>query len=581
MPDASAPAGQRVECRVGGVELPLPVSRLAARVVRSCREVQSAEAPLLTAACALAFHQLSQGHTITDLSAGATVVLPCGTDASRGDRIEVEVPDALRAALASAAARGSRLVESRALSDDGACSAPLVLEGSMLSLARCRSDEQAVARALRARAGEREGAAAWSSAAADWVSGLGGRGLDELQRRAVELSLSRLLAIIAGGPGTGKTTVAAEIAAAHGIAHERLHGRPASVRLLAPTGKAAGRLTESFASAALRIGGATGGAIAGCRAQTIHAALAGESASWLRRATLVIVDEASMVDLHLMRRMLEGIAGDATLVLLGDRDQLASVEAGSVLADITEPGLSIEGCTVRLERSRRFTEQSPVGRLAASIRAGDPDSALALLQAPRDPESEGVSLVVAGREREIVEAALAFGDLHARGGAVLCAHRHGACGSLALNRALAEAACAPISDPLSPLHWEGRPVIVTQNDPAVDLLNGDVGIMQAGEDGRLWARIAGRDRLVPAALLPPCESAYALTVHKSQGSEFDEVVVVLPAFPSPILTRELLFTAVTRARRGVTVIGAPERVREALARRVMRGSGLPERLRIG
>lgn len=568
---------------MGAGEVPPPMVRLAARVVRSCGESHSTEATSLTAACALAFHQLSQGHTITDLSAGATVVIPAGRDAPRGDRVEAEVPRGMLAALEAAATRGSRLVDRRAPADDSACAAPLVVEGSRLTLARCRADELAVARALRARAGERADGDAWSAAAGDWLSAHAQRGLDELQQRAVALSLRRALAIVAGGPGTGKTTVAAEIAAAHGIAHERIHGRPASVRLLAPTGKAAGRLTESFASAAMRIGGAVGSAIATCRAQTIHAALAGESAAGLRRATLVIVDETSMVDLHLMRRLLDGVSSTASLVLLGDRDQLASVEAGSVLADITEDGLVIAGCTVRLERSRRFTEASPVGRLAAAIRAGDAEAALALLERGQGAAGagEGVALLAAESERDVAGRALEFSGLHAAGGAVLCAHRHGPCGSLALNRAFAEAVHAPITDPLSPVHWEGRPIIVTQNDPAVDLLNGDVGVMEAGGDGRLWARIAGRERPVPAGMLPPCESAYALTVHKSQGSEFDRVAVVLPAFPSPILTRELLFTAVTRARRQVAIIGAPERVREALARRVMRGSGLPERLRIG
>lgn len=302
-----------------------------------------------------------------------------------------------------------------------------------------------------------------------------------------------------------------------------------------------------------------------------------------------------MVDLSLMRRLADAVASDATLVVLGDRDQLASVEAGTVLADMTELGSAIAGSVTRLERSHRFGGESQIGILARAVLEGDTDRALQLLGAGAPASASagartaadggqsaarGVRLVDCRSERETIRAAI---DIF-RGGrstSILCAHRHGATGTLEVNRLCAEASGARITDPLSALHWDGRPIIVTENDRALGLMNGDVGVMRAAPDGRLEGRFPGREGAVPAAILPAVESAYALTIHKSQGSEFDHVAIVLPVAPSPILSRELIFTGITRARQSVTLIGPPDRVREAIARRVARASGLSDRLRIG
>ena len=566
---------------IGPGLLPAAVVQLAGRIVRQCAEDTGPDAPSLTAVCALALHQLSQGHTRVDLSDSGRVLL-APRDAREGrERIEVGVPASLREAVERAADRASMLVARMDVSDAAAVMRPLVIEGLFLSLARCRNDECALAQALRQRARIRDDAGDRERMALSLCASWGDAALDDAQRRAVVCSATRRLAIVTGGPGTGKTTVAARIAAAHGhILSAR--GARAALRLLAPTGKAAGRLSESFAAAAASLPDGHGAALQGCLATTVHSALQSRGRDGLDRATMVILDEASMVDLALMRRLADEVPADATLVVLGDPHQLASVEAGTVLADMTEPASSIADSITRLERSHRFGGESPVGQLARATLDGDADAALAMLgpgAAARG--ASGVRLLDCRTDREIIRATIGLFRDRGRDMAILCAHRHGATGTLEINRLCAEASGARISDPLSAVHWEGRPVIVTENDHALGLMNGDVGVMRAAPDGRLEAMFRGRDAGVPASILPAAESAYALTIHKSQGSEFDDVTVVLPSGASPIISRELIFTGITRARKSVTLIGPPERIREAIGRRVARASGLSDRMRIG
>lgn len=566
---------------IGDGLVPAAIVQLASRIVRRCGEQHGADAHPLTMACALALHQLSQGHTRIDMSESGRVLLAPRDQGGRLDRIEVSVPSDVREGVSRAASRGSALVRRMDMADASAAATPLVLEGDSLALARCRDDECALARALRGRARERGDAGARRTAVRSLMSAWGPSCLDEAQARAVECSAVRRLAIVTGGPGTGKTTVAARIAAAH--AHIlSAHGARASLRLLAPTGKAASRLSESFAAAAAALPDPHGDALRGCLATTVHAALLGREGDGLARATMVILDEASMVDLSLMRRLVDAVAEDATLVVLGDGNQLASVEAGTVLADMTDAGSAIADSMIRLERSHRFAGDSAIGRLAGAVLAGDADAALGMLHAgAAGHDGTGVRLLECRTEREIVRATLGIHRTRGPDGAILCAHRHGATGTLEINRLCAESSGAHISDPLSAVHWEGRPVIVTENDHALGLMNGDVGVMRATPDGRLEAVFRGRDGAVPSSILPSAESAYALTIHKAQGSEFDDVAVILPAGTSPILSRELVFTGITRARRSVTLVGPAERVREAIGRRVARASGLSDRLRIG
>ncbi len=580
---------------IGAGLLPPAIVQVAARIVRRCSEHSGQDALPLTAACALALHQLSQGHTRIDMSDAGRVLLAPREPRDGTDRIEVAVPAPIRESLMRAAGRGSALVSRMEVSDGAAAVTPLVVEGEFLSLARCRDDECALAKALRARTQALADSGARIGAVRQMVAAWGDGALDAAQQRAVLCSAERGLTIVTGGPGTGKTTVAARIAAAH--AHVRAaRGEQASLRLLAPTGKAASRLSESFAAAASALPEAHGAALRGCLATTVHAALLGREGGGLGRATMVILDEASMVDLSLMRRLVDSVATGATLVVLGDGNQLASVEAGTVLADMTEPQSAIAECVIRLERSHRFAGESPVGKLARAVLEGDADRALASLgagtgagggtadgsgAAQASDASASVTLVDCRSDQSIIRATLDIFRARARSTAILCAHRHGTTGTLELNRLCADASGAPLSDPLSAVHWDGRPVIVTENDRALGLMNGDVGVMRTGPDGRLEGTFPGREGAVPAAILPAVESAYALTVHKSQGSEFDHVAIVLPSGPSPILSRELIFTGITRARQSVTIVGPPERVREAIGRQVARASGLSDRLRIG
>jgi exodeoxyribonuclease V alpha subunit len=566
---------------IGPGLLPAAVVQLAGRIVRQCAELAGPDAPSLTAVCALALHQLSQGHTRIDLSGSGRVLL-APRDAREGlERIEVGVPASMREAVERAANRASMLVSRMDVSDASAATTPLVIEGLFLSLARCRDDECALAQALRARACIRDDAGDRERMARGLLASWGDDALDDAQRRAVVCSATRRLAIVTGGPGTGKTTVAARIAAAHAHILSECGAR-AALRLLAPTGKASGRLSESFAAAAASLPDEHGAALRGCLATTVHAALHSRGHDGLDRATMVILDEASMVDLALLRRLLDEVPANATLVVLGDPHQLASVEAGTVLADMTEPASSIADSITRLVRSHRFGGESPVAQLARATLDGDADAALAMLGSGAATRgASGVRLLDCRTDREIVRATIGLFRGHGRDIAILCAHRHGATGTLEINRLCAEASGARGSDPLSAVHWDGRPVIVTENDRALGLMNGDVGLMRAAPDGQLEAVFRGRDTAVPASILPATESAYALTIHKSQGSEFDHVAVVLPASASPILSRELIFTGITRARRSVTVVGPPDRVREGIGRRVARASGLSDRMRIG
>lgn len=580
---------------IGAGLLPPAIVQVAARIVRRCSEHSGQDALPLTAACALALHQLSQGHTRIDMSDAGRVLLAPREPRDGTDRIEVAVPAPIRESVMRAAGRGSALVSRMEVSDGAAAVTPLVVEGEFLSLARCRDDECALAKALCARAQVLADSGARVCAVRQLVDAWGDGALDAAQRQAVLCSAERGLTIVTGGPGTGKTTVAARIAAAHVHARAASRGH-ASLRLLAPTGKAASRLSESFAAAASALPEAHGGALRGCLATTVHAALLGREGGGLSRATMVILDEASMVDLSLMRRLVDSVATGATLVVLGDGNQLASVEAGTVLADMTEPQSAIADSVIRLERSHRFAGESPVGKLARAVLDGDADRALASLgagtgagggtaagsgAAQASGASASVTLVDCRSDQSIIRATLDIFRARARSTAILCAHRHGTTGTLELNRLCADASGAPLSDPLSAVHWDGRPVIVTENDRALGLMNGDVGVMRTGPDGRLVGTFPGREGAVPAAILPAVESAYALTVHKSQGSEFDHVAIVLPSGPSPILSRELIFTGITRARQSVTIVGPPERVREAIGRQVARASGLSDRLRIG
>lgn len=537
--------------------------------------------------------------------------------------------------------------------DDGAATTgattPLVLDrrGRRLYLRRFWRHETGLAAALADRA---------RAAAADVDPGALRRGLaarfgppdataPDDQAVAAWVAARRRLAIVSGGPGTGKTTAVVAILALLVDAAREAGAPPPRIALLAPTGKAAARLAEAVAAGADRLAltEATRAALPAA-ARTIHRALGlgrdGRARGGPLEADIVVLDEASMVDLALMHRLVDAVPPAARLVILGDHDQLASVDAGAVLGDLCggdragraqealwaayagfaqgddaggraggdgdagdagdaprpTAAAPLAGSVVVLRRSRRFGAGSGIGRLAAAIRAGDADAGLAALDDPALPDvarHDADAVGRAGRLAPALGAAVDAGygpalDAADPGAAldalaafrVLCAHRRGPFGVEPLNAAIA----AALADrgPAGTASPAARAIIVRRNDYAVGLYNGDVGLVAVPPGGgppRAWFRQPdGALRDLAVGRLPAHEPAFALSVHQAQGSEFDAVAVVLPDAASPLLTRELLYTAVTRARARVTLFATPDAVRAAIAQRTRRASGLRERL---
>jgi exodeoxyribonuclease V alpha subunit len=420
------------------------------------------------------------------------------------------------------------------------------------------------------------------------------------EERAVAADLNELIGtgrldVIAGGPGTGKTTAVARIVAELIEQAAAARARPPLIALGAPTGKAAARLEVAVNEVTV-----------GPRASTLHRLLGWRPGSHSRFAhdrgnrlphDVVIVDETSMVSLSLMARLVEAVRPEARLILVGDPGQLTSIEAGVVLGDIV--GSGVGGISV-LERVHRYG--GGIAALADAIRQGDPDRAVAALgEAPDEvtwlPVDVGeepavdsalepmrVRAVAAGRA--VFAAARAGAGMDALGalGAfrLLCAHRRGPYGV----REWSSRVMAWLSSELEELDvdqrdYVGRPLLVTENDYELGLYNGDTGVIVQGASGQASAAFErGRELMHFSPLrLGAVETVYAMTVHKSQGSQFDTAAVLLPSSGSRILTRELLYTAVTRARRELILVGSEDAVRRAVERPVARASGLAERLR--
>lgn len=477
---------------------------------------------------------------------------------------------------------------------------PLRLIGSSLYLDRYWRDELAVASDLRSRAAAPPPPVDAGALAAS---------LDRLftpadddQRAAVAGASGRWFAVIAGGPGTGKTTTVAHLLAA---LHEQAlasGARPPLIGLAAPTGKAAARLGEAVRASASRpdVPAVVAEKLRQVGGSTIHRLLGARPGTTRFRYhrglrlphDVIVVDEASMISLALMARLVEAVRSDARLVLVGDPEQLVSVEAGAVLADVVgpvrAPGAVMSGVVSVLRNNHRFS--GALVELAAAVRAGDDDAAMDVLRAG-DPavswlptvepklagqiRSWAARLVDAGRGGDGASALQVLGQHR-----VLCPHRQGPDGVAAWN----ERVEGWLMEDLPALAGEGawyagRPVLVTANDYTLGLYNGDTGVAVAG-DGRVSAVFdeGGRPRAVSPSRLADVETVYAMTVHKSQGSEFDQVTLTLPPPTSRILTRELLYTAVTRAGRELTVVGTEEAIRLAVRRRIARASGLTERL---
>jgi exodeoxyribonuclease V alpha subunit len=446
---------------------------------------------------------------------------------------------------------------------------PLVWDGQRLYLRRYWDYECRIAEDLLARI------ATPGTLDPQVESLLAERFADAGQRNAARIALSHRLALISGGPGTGKTHTLARIIGLLQEQHPSLR-----IALAAPTGKAAARMTEALQAA----GVATEGG-----AQTLHRLLgmrADGSGFRHRRehplaCDVLVVDEASMIDLSLMAHLLDALPVTARLILLGDRDQLAAVEAGAVFADLCDSP-RLDACVGMLTTSFRFGDDSGIGQLADRLRSGDAEGVVAQLQADGSDlvwQSEAGIQGAIGAARagyraylESVASAAAPDELFERFNRfrVLCAHRQDVA---TINRALAA------GSGLRPT--AGMPLLVLRNDSLLRVFNGDIGlVLPDPADGQLKCCFPGEPpRWIPLTRLPDWEPAWAMTVHKSQGSEFAQVLLVLPSAVSPVATRELVYTGVTRAKQGVVLWAGEAVLRAAIERRAERMSGLRERLR--
>lgn len=646
--------------------------------------------PLLLLGAALASHQLGRGHVCLDLEATLT-------DPDRSLSLPPEgaaagvVPGPARLLRGMTAGAWAKGLSHPDLVSAGAGDTPLVCTGGRLYLRRFWACEQYIGEAVRGRLADsailRSGVDAASLRAwLDRLFGPPGQGGTDWQRVACALAAGGRLAVVTGGPGTGKTTTVVRLLALlQALQQEAGHAQPLRIRMAAPTGKAAARLGASVAGAVheLPLPGDGDGDGAGARIRaaiptdvgTVHRLLGSRPGTRHFRhdsgnplaLDVLVVDEASMIDLELMTAVLQALPEHARLVLLGDRDQLASVEAGAVLGELCAraggghytaasrewlrrvsgeeiPGalLDARGETldqhiVMLRRSYRFGEDSAIGSLARAVNAGDAAAARAILAGPGmlsdlavqtlEDAGEGAlerSVVHGGvegfrpagdgarpaghadylcrmveedpgdeAELEAVSAwAVRVLEAH-RGFQLLCAVRQGPWGVEQLNRRVEAALRTEGLITGRGVWYPGRPVMVTANDYGLGLMNGDIGVTlrlpHRDANGRLARalRVAfpkeergDRVRWIQPSRLTRVETVYAMTVHKAQGSEFDHTALLLPDREVPVLTRELLYTAITRARRWFTLIEpVPGVLEQAIQRRVIRGSGLGAALR--
>jgi exodeoxyribonuclease V alpha subunit len=595
--------------------------------------------PVLLAA-ALAVRAPRLGHVHVDL---ATV--------RQTATVDVDVPVDLQALpwpdppAWVAALLGSPLV---ANGEDGSDDRPLRLIGSWLYLDRYWREERQVAADLAARAEHSFGVVDVPVLRA---------GLDRLfpdaagpdrQRLAAAVAVLRPLTVVAGGPGTGKTTTVARILALLDEQARAAGAPPPLVALTAPTGKAAARLEEAVHQEAVGLDVADDlrSRLLASKASTLHRLLGWQPGNRSRFRhhrgnrlphDVVVVDETSMVSLSQMAKLVEAVRPDARLVLVGDPQQLASVEAGAVLGDIVGPAadrllmrpaaraslaeatggpIDEESATepattnaaaagdaptaaigdgiVVLRRVHRFG--GGIATLADAVRRGDADATIAALSATTNDDVVWIPVDLAdspaatlGPIREAaVSAGVAIADAARAGDGraalealagfrMLCAHRRGPYGVATWSaRVEAWLAAAVPRFAAGGAWYVGRPLLVTENDYTLGLYNGDTGVVVAADGDRRAAVFERRGQVLEFSLarLSAVETVHVMTVHKSQGSQFDTVAALLPDPDSPILTRELLYTAVTRARHRLILAGSEEAVRAAVTRPVARSSGL-------
>ncbi|MES1951419.1 exodeoxyribonuclease V subunit alpha [Salinisphaera sp. S4-8] len=573
---------------------------------------------LVARAFALASWAVAQGHTCLAL-----------------DQIPTALMSAVnQAALADALATSDLVtVRDGASKHDDTPTHPLILENGRLYLQRYHAYETALAQRLRTLMN-----AAPSPVNVDALKP--GNGLfaadaanpnaTNWQAVAAFAALRHHFTVISGGPGTGKTYTIVRLLRVLIEAALSNDDTPPLIALAAPTGKAAARMHESVRNGLEDMGAdATFDkqrveAHIPQTARTLHRLLGLTGATTRARFNtdnplpydVVIVDEASMVDLPMMAKLAEAIRDDARLILLGDRYQLASVESGSVLAEIcanagvnrfTENQQAAAGellaqprqpanhaladHVVTLQTSRRFNADSTIGQLAAAVNAGDIKAAETLLTAGHDDlvyhpraDAAAISQLIDrltenyAKLLDATDPTLALAELGKQ--TVLTAVRQGPAGSETLNAGITERLARRFDFNPGQPWYHGRPVMVRRNDYKTGLYNGDVGIALKNADGQLRVWFEGDNGLrafLPSAL-PAHDTVYAMTIHKSQGSEFDAVTLVLPDYDVPVLTRELFYTGLTRGREQLSIYSQRNALEQTVTRRVLRVSGLAERI---
>ncbi len=495
----------------------------------------------------------------------------------------------------------------------------MILDGNRLYLKRYWGYESQVAAGIIARCRQTAPKETIDTASMSPTTG------DPGQTRAIEAALRQHFTVITGGPGTGKTFTIATII----TLLNRQGAVPAErMMLAAPTGKAAARLQEALARA-LRSRGESSEASEPVTAMTIHRLLGAMANSSRFRhnkdhplaADLVIIDEASMIDLALMAKLLDAVSPESRLVLVGDKDQLASVEAGAVLGDICagfDPGnnaaaeagsdvsddrrTSSESFDLTdhikvLEKNYRFAHDSGIHLLGQAVKQGDADGAVRLLSKEKQedigwrPLHRGIQVEALVKQKSTQELVPLFSldraaDLlrQSMQFKILTAFRRGSSGSGAVNRMVERSLIASGAIGSGNAWYHGKPVLITRNDYHQNLFNGDIGVAVSHDsDGPDHVRVAFANdgqaiQYLAPQQLPPHETVYAMTVHKSQGTEFDRVVLILPDQDSPILTRELIYTAITRAKQHVEIWSSEKTLRKAIGRRILRASGLRDAL---